>query len=105
MLTGAERKFPDLYSTSSEMMVMFFSDASGNMRGFLANFSTGFNLGQSGTLNINNKHHYIILYYKHRKILIFILSFAYFINYIINSISETGSFILNLFNLFFIKVI
>ncbi|XP_053334760.1 enteropeptidase [Clarias gariepinus] len=47
VLTGAERKFPDLYSTSSEMMVMFFSDASGNNRGFLANFSTGFNLGQS----------------------------------------------------------
>ncbi|XP_053096196.1 enteropeptidase isoform X1 [Pangasianodon hypophthalmus] len=45
VLTG-ERHFPDLFSTTSEMTVMFFSDSSGSDRGFLANFSTGFNLGQ-----------------------------------------------------------
>lgn len=54
MLTG-ERDFPDVFSTTSEMMVIFFSDSSGNGRGFLANFSTGFNLGQPGkTINIIN---------------------------------------------------
>ncbi|KAI4889773.1 hypothetical protein NFI96_017910 [Prochilodus magdalenae] len=45
VLTG-ERAFPDLFSTSSQVTVWFYSDASGNDRGFLANFSTGFGLGQ-----------------------------------------------------------
>ncbi|KAG7320698.1 hypothetical protein KOW79_015113 [Hemibagrus wyckioides] len=45
VLTG-EREFPDLFSSSSEMTLMFFSDSSGSNRGFLANFSTGFGLGQ-----------------------------------------------------------
>ncbi|XP_016430936.1 enteropeptidase [Sinocyclocheilus rhinocerous] len=45
VLTGV-RSFPDLFSTSSQMTVMLFTDASGNNRGFLANFSTGINLGQ-----------------------------------------------------------
>uniref|UniRef100_A0A671KKX0 Transmembrane serine protease 15 n=1 Tax=Sinocyclocheilus anshuiensis TaxID=1608454 RepID=A0A671KKX0_9TELE len=45
VLTG-DRSFPDLFSTSSQMTVMLFTDASGNNRGFLANFSTGINLGQ-----------------------------------------------------------
>ncbi|XP_017347442.1 enteropeptidase [Ictalurus punctatus] len=45
VLTG-ERDFPDIFSTTSEMTLMFFSDSSGSDRGFLANFSTGFNLGQ-----------------------------------------------------------
>lgn len=47
VLTG-DRSFPDLFSTSSQMTVMLFTDVSGNDRGFLANFSTGFNLGQPG---------------------------------------------------------
>ncbi|XP_072518296.1 enteropeptidase [Salminus brasiliensis] len=45
VLTG-DRVFSDLFSTSSQMTVRFFSDASGNSRGFLANFSTGVGLGQ-----------------------------------------------------------
>ncbi|RXN28514.1 enteropeptidase [Labeo rohita] len=45
VLTG-DRSFPDLFSTSSQMTVMLFTDASSNDRGFLANFSTGVNLGQ-----------------------------------------------------------
>ncbi|KAK2827759.1 hypothetical protein Q7C36_018685 [Tachysurus vachellii] len=45
VLTGV-REFPDLFSTTSEMTLMFFSDSSGSSRGFQANFSTGFNLGQ-----------------------------------------------------------
>ncbi|XP_062867376.1 enteropeptidase [Trichomycterus rosablanca] len=48
VLTG-EFDFPDLFSTSSQMTVMFFSDSSGNDRGFLANFTTGFNLGRPET--------------------------------------------------------
>lgn len=47
VLTG-DRSFPDLFSTSSQMTVMLFTDASSNDRGFLANFSTGVNLGQPG---------------------------------------------------------
>lgn len=54
VLTG-ERDFPDLFSTTSEMTVMFFSDSSGGERGFLANFSTGFNLGQPGKKNPNEQ--------------------------------------------------
>ncbi|KAG9266194.1 enteropeptidase [Astyanax mexicanus] len=45
VLTG-DRVFPDLYSTTSQMTVRFFSDISGNNRGFLANFSTGVSLGE-----------------------------------------------------------
>ncbi|KAK3555556.1 hypothetical protein QTP86_021783 [Hemibagrus guttatus] len=45
VLSG-KREFPDLFSTTSEMTLLFFSDSSGSDRGFLANFSTGFNLGQ-----------------------------------------------------------
>ncbi|KAL7843873.1 hypothetical protein SRHO_G00224120 [Serrasalmus rhombeus] len=45
VLTGG-RVFPDLFSRSSQMSVWFYSDSSGNDRGFLANFSTGFDLGQ-----------------------------------------------------------
>ncbi|XP_052392270.1 enteropeptidase isoform X28 [Carassius gibelio] len=45
VLTG-DRSFPDLFSTSSQMTVRLYTDVSGNDRGFLANFSTGFNLGQ-----------------------------------------------------------
>ncbi|KAI5096270.1 enteropeptidase isoform X2, partial [Silurus meridionalis] len=46
VLTGT-RDFPDIFSTGSEMTVMFYSDSTGSYRGFLANFSTGFNLGQA----------------------------------------------------------
>ncbi len=52
VLTG-DRFFPDLFSTSSQMTVMLFTDASGNDRGFLGNFSTGFNLGQPGVYYIS----------------------------------------------------
>uniref|UniRef100_A0A3B4BR46 Transmembrane serine protease 15 n=1 Tax=Pygocentrus nattereri TaxID=42514 RepID=A0A3B4BR46_PYGNA len=45
VLTGG-RVFPDLFSRSSQMSVWFYSDSTGNNRGFLANFSTGFALGQ-----------------------------------------------------------
>lgn len=45
VLTG-DRSFPDLFSTTSQMTVLFFTDSSGSDRGFLANFSTGFHLGQ-----------------------------------------------------------
>ncbi|XP_068072228.2 enteropeptidase [Danio rerio] len=45
VLTG-ERSFPDLFSTTSQMTVMLFTDAKTNNRGFLANFSAGVNLGQ-----------------------------------------------------------
>ncbi|XP_048023193.1 LOW QUALITY PROTEIN: enteropeptidase [Megalobrama amblycephala] len=45
VLTG-ERSFPDLFSTTSQMTIMFYTDTAGNDRGFLANFSTGLNLGQ-----------------------------------------------------------
>nr|XP_055035145.1 enteropeptidase isoform X1 [Misgurnus anguillicaudatus] len=45
VLTG-DRSFPDLFSKSSQMTVLLFTDLSGSDRGFLANFSTGFHLGQ-----------------------------------------------------------
>ncbi|XP_043077327.1 enteropeptidase [Puntigrus tetrazona] len=45
VFTG-DRPVPDLFSTSSQMTVLLFTDASGHDRGFLANFSAGFNLGQ-----------------------------------------------------------
>ncbi|XP_051733469.1 enteropeptidase [Ctenopharyngodon idella] len=45
VLTG-DRSFPDLFSTTSQMTIMFSTDTTGNDRGFLANFSTGLNLGQ-----------------------------------------------------------
>jgi len=47
VLTG-DRSFPDLFSTTSQMTIMFSTDTTGNDRGFLANFSTGLNLGQPG---------------------------------------------------------
>ncbi|XP_066502418.1 enteropeptidase [Hoplias malabaricus] len=45
VLTGV-RVFPDLFSSSSLMTVYFNSDLTDNNRGFLANFSTGVNLGR-----------------------------------------------------------
>ncbi|XP_076843148.1 enteropeptidase-like [Brachyhypopomus gauderio] len=45
VLTGTD-PFPDLFSTTSQMTVRFMSDISGTNRGFLANFSAGFHLGQ-----------------------------------------------------------
>ncbi|KAL2093195.1 hypothetical protein ACEWY4_010507 [Coilia grayii] len=45
VFTG-ERSFPDVFSTANQMTVMFFTDSSGNDRGFRANFSSGVRLGQ-----------------------------------------------------------
>ncbi|XP_051533716.1 enteropeptidase-like [Myxocyprinus asiaticus] len=45
VLTG-DRSFPDLFSKTSQMNVMLFTDSSRNDKGFLANFSTGLHLGQ-----------------------------------------------------------
>ncbi|KAA0720384.1 Enteropeptidase [Triplophysa tibetana] len=45
VFTG-DRSFPDLFSKTSQMTVLFFTDSSGSERGFLANFSTGLHLGR-----------------------------------------------------------
>ncbi|KAM8834542.1 enteropeptidase [Synchiropus picturatus] len=45
VLTGSDNPTPDLFSTTNLMTVQLFTDASGNGRGFRANFSSGFNLG------------------------------------------------------------
>ncbi|XP_030621097.1 enteropeptidase [Chanos chanos] len=45
VFTG-EQAFPDLYSKTSLMTVMLFTDSSGGGRGFHANFTTGAGLGE-----------------------------------------------------------
>ncbi|XP_041966441.1 enteropeptidase [Alosa sapidissima] len=45
VFTG-ERSFPDVFSTTSQITVMLFTDSSGNDRGFCANFTSGIRLGQ-----------------------------------------------------------
>lgn len=49
VLTGSQGPARDLYSTTSEMAVWFFTDSSGSGRGFRANFTSGVNLGSPGT--------------------------------------------------------
>uniref|UniRef100_A0A8C3PGK2 Enteropeptidase n=1 Tax=Chrysemys picta bellii TaxID=8478 RepID=A0A8C3PGK2_CHRPI len=36
---------PDVFSTTNQMTVLFITDKSGTQKGFLANFTTGYNLG------------------------------------------------------------
>uniref|UniRef100_A0A8C4VMC5 Enteropeptidase n=1 Tax=Gopherus evgoodei TaxID=1825980 RepID=A0A8C4VMC5_9SAUR len=36
---------PDVFSTTNQMTVLFITDESGTQKGFLANFTTGYNLG------------------------------------------------------------
>lgn len=43
---------PDIFSTTHQMTVLFITDKAGTKTGFVANFTTGYNLGISGELNI-----------------------------------------------------
>ncbi|CAF97271.1 unnamed protein product, partial [Tetraodon nigroviridis] len=45
VLTGSQGPIGDFYSTTNEMAVWFFTDASGSGRGFRANFTSGVRLG------------------------------------------------------------
>uniref|UniRef100_A0A3Q3G4R2 Transmembrane serine protease 15 n=1 Tax=Labrus bergylta TaxID=56723 RepID=A0A3Q3G4R2_9LABR len=45
VLTGSSGPAHDLFSTSNQMTVWFFTDSSGYRRGFNANFTSGVNLG------------------------------------------------------------
>ncbi|XP_006128902.2 enteropeptidase [Pelodiscus sinensis] len=40
-----QNSVPDVYSTTNQMTVLFITDKSGTRKGFLANFTTGYNLG------------------------------------------------------------
>uniref|UniRef100_A0A3B4YFH9 Transmembrane serine protease 15 n=1 Tax=Seriola lalandi dorsalis TaxID=1841481 RepID=A0A3B4YFH9_SERLL len=44
-LTGSDGPAHDLFSTTNQMTVWFFTDSSGHGRGFRANFTSGFDLG------------------------------------------------------------
>ncbi|KAJ8390627.1 hypothetical protein AAFF_G00102330 [Aldrovandia affinis] len=46
VFTGSDASIADVFSTTNQMMVVFFTDRSGYGRGFRANFSSGFRLGQ-----------------------------------------------------------
>ncbi|XP_061105321.1 enteropeptidase [Conger conger] len=46
VFTGSDTSIADVFSTTNQMTVMFFSDQSGYGRGFHANFTSGFRLGQ-----------------------------------------------------------
>lgn len=48
VLTGSQGPIGDFYSTTNEMAVWFFTDASGSGRGFRANFTSGVRLGSPG---------------------------------------------------------
>ncbi|XP_028278335.1 enteropeptidase [Parambassis ranga] len=45
ILTGSDGPASDLFSTTNQMTVWFFTDSSGHGRGFRANFSSGLGLG------------------------------------------------------------
>ncbi|XP_044078451.1 enteropeptidase [Siniperca chuatsi] len=45
VLTGSDGPAHDLFSTTNQMTVWFFTDSSGHGRGFRANFTSGINLG------------------------------------------------------------
>uniref|UniRef100_UPI0037E86DE2 enteropeptidase n=1 Tax=Semicossyphus pulcher TaxID=241346 RepID=UPI0037E86DE2 len=45
VLTGSDGPTHDLFSSTNQMMVWFFTDTSGYRRGFTANFTSGVNLG------------------------------------------------------------
>ncbi|KAG5843687.1 hypothetical protein ANANG_G00153550 [Anguilla anguilla] len=46
VFTGHDASIADVFSTTNQMTVLFFTDGSGYGRGFHANFTSGFGLGQ-----------------------------------------------------------
>uniref|UniRef100_A0A671TS48 Transmembrane serine protease 15 n=1 Tax=Sparus aurata TaxID=8175 RepID=A0A671TS48_SPAAU len=50
VLTGSDGTAQDVFSTTNQMAVWFFTDDSQYGRGFKANFTTGFNLGVPGEI-------------------------------------------------------
>ncbi|XP_036379703.1 enteropeptidase [Megalops cyprinoides] len=46
VFTGGDATFADVFSTTNQMTVVFFTDSLGYGRGFRANFTSGFGLGQ-----------------------------------------------------------
>lgn len=52
VLTGSVGPAHDLYSTTNQMTVWFFTDSTGHGRGFKANFTSGVRLGSPGELGV-----------------------------------------------------
>ncbi|KAG9351398.1 hypothetical protein JZ751_022648, partial [Albula glossodonta] len=46
VFTGSDPSIADLFSTTNHMTILFFTDKSGHGRGFRANFTSGYGLGQ-----------------------------------------------------------